>query len=81
MYTSLGHSNKIKKVISRELSSVGRTMHYYICIELGFEPQSSHLSTLKVEFLATELLYQNKKSYISFSKLGFNPRFSQFALP
>jgi hypothetical protein len=46
--------NKEKIRVSRELGSVGWTMHY-ICRRLGFEPWSSHLSTLWVEFQATKL--------------------------
>jgi hypothetical protein len=34
---------------------------HYINRGSGFEPRSSHLSTLRVEFLATKLLDQKKK--------------------
>jgi hypothetical protein len=49
------------KFVLCELSSVGWTM-YYICRGPGFEPGSSHLSTLRVEFRATRLLNKKKKS-------------------
>jgi hypothetical protein len=45
--------------MSRKFSSIDRTMHY-ICSGLGFESQSSHLSTLRVEFLTTTLHDQKK---------------------
>jgi hypothetical protein len=44
----------------REFSSIGRTIHY-ICRGPRFEPRSSYLSILRVEFLATRLLDQKKK--------------------
>jgi hypothetical protein len=44
---------------SRELSSIGRTLHY-VCSGSWFEPRSSYLSTLNVVFIATRLL--DKKS-------------------
>jgi hypothetical protein len=37
---------------------------HYICRGPGFELWSSHLSTLKVEFLTTRLLDQKKKTYM-----------------
>jgi hypothetical protein len=46
--------------MSHELDSIGWTLHY-ICRGPGFEPWSSHLFTLRVEFQATRLLDKKKK--------------------
>jgi hypothetical protein len=45
--------------MSRELSSLGWDIVLYMQ-KLKFEPQSSYLSTLRVEFLATRLIDQKK---------------------
>jgi hypothetical protein len=54
-------------VWSRELSSVGWTL-YYICRRPGFEPRSSHLSTIRLEFIVIRLLDQKRKKYCLLQK-------------
>jgi hypothetical protein len=50
--------------MSRELNLVGWTLHY-ICRGRGSNPdRSSHLSTLKIEFLTTKVL--DKKNLLPF---------------
>jgi hypothetical protein len=57
----------IKKNLSRELISIGRTLHY-ISRGPGCEPWSSHLSTLRVQFLATKLLDKKKVRHHIFNQ-------------
>jgi hypothetical protein len=44
----------------REFNSIDSDIVLCICRGLKFEPRSSHLSTLKVKFLATKLLDKEK---------------------
>jgi hypothetical protein len=60
---------EIEILSSREFSSVGRDMHY-ICRCLGFEPQSSHLSNLRVKFLVTGYLTKKEKEIEILSQVG-----------
>jgi hypothetical protein len=46
------------------LARLVRQLHY-ICMGPGFELRSSHLSNLKVDFLATRLLKKIEKKFSS----------------
>jgi hypothetical protein len=54
--------HRYEYILTREHNSVDRTL-YYICRRPKFEFRSFHLSTLKVEFLATKL-FNKKKNMI-----------------
>jgi hypothetical protein len=55
--------------MSRKLNSISRTLHY-ICRGPWFEPLSSHLSTLRVKFLATRLFDKKKNGSDNKRKKG-----------